>query len=375
MDEKIIYLDNASTTRPDDDVINAMSLAMSQNYGNASSSHQFGERIGQDVEKARMMVASLIGADAEEITFTSGATESINTILKGVVSKNKSNREKIITVETEHSAVLDTCRFLEEQGVEVVYLPVNSDGLIDLSLLEKNLDEDTLLVCVMMVNNETGVVQPIKEITQLVHKAGALMMTDATQSVGKLPIDVSYLDVDFMAFSAHKYYGPKGVGGLFTKKGVNVFSPLIHGGNHEKGKRSGTLNVPSIIGMGVASQKAQDSMEENLKFISDLRNLLESELLQIHGSFINGSSERRVYNITNIYFPNIEASVLIKKLDNICVSNGSACTSNIIEPSHVLKAMGKDDNISFSSIRFSLGKYNTKEEILQVITRIKELIG
>lgn len=372
MNDKVIYLDNASTTKVDQRVIEAMIPFMSDFYSNPSSLHHFGTDTNIEIEKARAKVAKLINSDASELTFTAGSTESINTILKGI-TVNNSERNEIIIASTEHSAVIDTCDYLEGIGVNITVLPVQTNGLIDIELLEKKISQKTLLVCVMLVNNETGVIQPIKEISKIVHNYGALILTDATQAVGKITVDVKDLQVDFLAFSGHKIYGPKGIGAHFIKSDIKNFNPLIHGGNHENGKRSGTLNVPSIVGLGTACQIAIDSMKAEKIRVGKLRDILEEKLLKIQGTEINGDRNSRIFNITNIYFPDVEADLLIKLLGNICVSNGSACTSSVMQASHVLKAMQLSDKKAFSSIRFSLGKFNTLEEIEYTITTFEEL--
>lgn len=372
MNDKVIYLDNASTTKVDQRVIEAMIPFMSDFYSNPSSLHQFGINTNIEIEKARAKVAKLINSDASELTFTAGATESINTILKGI-TVNNSERNEIIIASTEHSAVIDTCDYLEGIGVNITVLPVQTNGLIDIELLGKKISQKTLLVCVMLVNNETGVIQPIKEISKIVHNYGALILTDATQAVGKITVDIKDLQVDFLAFSGHKIYGPKGIGAHFIKSDIKNFNPLIHGGNHENGKRSGTLNVPSIVGLGTACQIAIDSMKAEKIRVEKLRDILEEKLLKIQGTEINGERNSRIFNITNIYFPDVEADLLIKLLGNICVSNGSACTSSVMQASHVLKAMQLSDKKAFSSIRFSLGKFNTLEEIEYTITTFEEL--
>ncbi|MFA7444949.1 MAG: cysteine desulfurase family protein [Flavobacteriaceae bacterium] len=375
MPQNYIYLDNASTTKVDDEVVKEIIPFMSEFYGNSSSSHSLGIKINKKIVSARENVAKLLNAESKEIIFTSGATESINTILKGVVSSNKTKRSQIITITTEHSAVLDTCKYLEEVGVEVVYMPVLESGVIDINELKKIISDKTLLVSVMLVNNETGVIQPIKEITEIAHQFGALMMTDATQAVGKISVDVKDLDVDYLIFSGHKFYAPKGIGGYYYNHKALNFQPLIHGGGQEKGKRSGTLNVPGVIGLGKSCEISLNEIEKNKSSIKKLRDLLENELLTIEGAFVNGDRENRIYNILNICFPDIEADIFIKMLGNICVSNGSACHSELIEPSHVLTAMGLSNKNAFSSIRFSLSKYNSEDEVLYTIKMVKEIIS
>ncbi len=370
-----IYLDNASTTKVDEEVLGEILPYMSDLYGNPSSTHSLGVKINNQIKLAREKVASLINADSENIVFTSGATESINTILKGLISSNRTKRNQIITVSTEHSAVLDTCKYLEQQGVDVIYLPVLESGLIDITILKNHISEETLLVCIMLANNETGVIQPIKEIAQIAHQFGVLMMTDATQAVGRITVDVKELEIDYLVFSGHKFHAPKGIGGYYYNRKLINFTPLLHGGGQEKGKRSGTLNVPGIIGIGKSSEINLRDHIKNEAYIRNLRDLLENELLTIEGTFINGDRDNRMYNISNICFPGIEADILIKMLDPVCVSNGSACHSELIEPSHVLTSMGLSNKNTFSSLRFSLSKYNTKEEILYTIEKIKDIIA
>jgi cysteine desulfurase len=345
----VIYLDNNATTPLDPRVLDAMLPYFTENFGNASSQHPFGEVANAGVKEARNQVANLIGADMNELIFTSGATEGINLAIKGVFDAYVNKGSHIITVCTEHTAVLDVCRYLETIGAEVTYLPVQSDGLLNLDTLKDAIRPDTILVSVMFVNNETGVIQPIKEIAEIAHEKSALFMTDATQAVGKLPLKVDEYGIDIMPFSGHKLYGPKGVGALFIRQRrpnkVRII-PLQHGGGHERGYRSGTLNVPGIVGLGKACQIAQKEMNSNEKKILKWRDELELELLKIDGAFINGHKEKRLYNTINICFPDIDSDALIMGLTNpennspsIMVSNGSACTATSIEPSHVLMGM------------------------------------
>lgn len=366
---EVIYLDNNATTRVDPRVLDAMLPYLTEEYGNATSAHHFGVGINKAIQESREKVAELIRADSTDIIFTSGATESINLALKGFALSNQHKGKHIITVETEHKAVLDTCKYLETIGFDVTYLPVKSDGLIDLEDLRKQLRSDTILVCVMFANNETGVLQPLKEISNITHDAGAIFMSDATQAVGKIATDVDELEVDLMTFSAHKFYGAKGSGALYIrglKKNQIKLNALQHGGGHENGLRSGTLNVPAIVAMGKACEIAKEEMQRDEKRISVLRNELECELLKIQGIYVNGSTENRMYNVTNICFPGLDANVMIGKMKTVAVSNGSACTSSIVEPSHVLKAMGLTDDDAFASIRFSLGKFNNHQEVKAV---------
>lgn len=365
----LIYLDNNATTRADPRVLAAMMPYFTLEYGNASSTHHFGASINEIVHASRKKVADLIGSDEGEIIFTSGATEGINLALKGFALANQHKGKHIITVTTEHKAVLDTCKYLETIGFDVSYLPVKSDGLIDLKYLKCEIRSDTILVCVMAVNNEIGVRQPLKEIANITHEAGAIFFSDATQAVGKVETDVNEIGIDLMTFSGHKFYAPKGIGVLYVralKKNKINLEPLLHGGGHENGLRSGTLNVPGIVGLGEACEIAKNEMRKDAKRILVLRDELENELLKLPRAYVNGSVASRIYNVSNVCFPGMDANVMIGKMKNVAVSNGSACTSAIVEPSHVLKAIGLSDDDALATIRFSLGKFNTREEILNV---------
>lgn len=374
MSSPIIYLDNAATTKVDQDVIETMIPYMSELYANASSSHLLGTMVNKEVKTAREKVGKLFNVEARDITFTSGATEAINTILKGAATFRNGGRNQIITCETEHAATLETCKYLETMGVEIIYLPVNAYGIIDLEQLKAHISDRTLLISIMLANNETGVLQDIKNITKIAHEHGALMMSDATQAVGKLAIDVEDLDIDFLVFSAHKFHGPKGIGGFYSKSSSKNFPPLLHGGGQEKGKRSGTLNVANIVGLGKCCENAFSQIKKNEESITKLRDMLEDEILRaIPESYINGEKTKRLCNITNICFPKIDADIFIKMLNNVCVSNGSACHSSVIEASHVLKAMGLNDSDAFGSLRFSLSKYTTEEEIHKAIEKVKQV--
>jgi cysteine desulfurase len=329
-------------------------------------------------------VSELIGGEAHEIVFTSGSTEAINLAIKGVAENYQSKGKHIVTVSTEHSAVLDTCQYLETKGFEVTYLSVKSDGLIDLDELKTVLCDDTILVSVMLANNETGVIQPIKEIAELSHNVGALFMSDATQAVGKIPVNVDELGIDLLCLSGHKLYAPKGVGAFYVRQRNNrvKIPALLHGGGHEKGLRSGTLNVPGIVALGAACFLAQKEMTKNAESITILRDYLEIELLKIDGTSVNGNIVNRIYNTSNILFRGADSDAIIMGLSNpdndlpiIAVSNGSACTSASIEPSHVLTAMGLDEVAAFSSIRFSVGKFNTKKEMDIVIDSVKDVVN
>lgn len=370
--DKILYIDYNATTPIDSRVLDAMLPFLKENFANPSSTHYFGITINEDVKTARTQVANLIGASDKEIIFTSGSTEAINIALKGIAENYSEKGKHIITVSTEHKAVLDTCKHLENKGYEVTYLSVQTDGLIDLNELKKSLRSDTILVCVMYVNNETGVIQPIKEITSIAHEVGALFMTDATQAIGKIGINAGKIGIDILSLSGHKMYAPKGIGALFVKKGIKL-PAYTHGGGHENGLRSGTLNVPGIVALGKACEIAEQEMKQDAERISTLRNELESELLKLPDTFVNGSTENRIHNVSNICFKGFDANVLIGRMKNVAVSNGSACTAAIVEPSHVLIAMGLSDDDAFASIRFSLGKFNTKEEIKSAIKIVSEL--
>jgi cysteine desulfurase len=373
---KISYLDYNSTTPIDSRVLDAMLPFLKDNFANSSSTHHFGHSINEKVKQAREQIADFINAEPNELIFTSGATEAINIAIKGVAESYSSKGKHIITVSTEHKAVLDTCKDLEKKGFEITYLKVQNNGLIDLDEFLKAIRPDTVLVSVMYINNETGVIQPIKEIAKLAHEKGALFITDATQAIGKIEIDVNELDVDLLCFSGHKMYAPKGIGALYVRQRENKvrLTPQIHGGGHEQGLRSGTLNVPGIIALAKACEIASEEMTQNQNTITELRDSLESELLNLPNTFMNGAFKKRIYNTTNICFKGQDANIMIGRMKNIAVSNGSACSSAVVEPSHVLKAMGLSEDDAFASIRFSLGKFNTKEDIETVIQKVKELI-
>lgn len=371
----MVYLDYNSTTPIDPRVFEAMLPYLKDNFANPSSAHPLGQAIYNKVEQTRRQIADFINAEPKELIFTSGSTEAINIAIKGVAESYLNKGKHIITVKTEHKAVLDTCKDLERKGFEVTYLGVNTKGLIDLEELKSALRLDTILVSVMYVNNETGVIQPIKEIASISHQKGALFMTDATQAVGKIRVDVDDLGVDLLCFSGHKMYAPKGVGALYMRQRGRrvILTPQIHGGGHELGLRSGTLNVPGIIALGKACEIANEEMEQKQEMISMLRDFLETELLKLPEALKIGDSSSRIYNTSNICFKGQDANVLIGRMKSIAVSNGSACTSAVVESSHVLKAMGMTDDDAFASLRFSLGKYNTLEDIETVVDKIKKI--
>jgi cysteine desulfurase len=368
---EVIYLDNNSTTQCDQRVLEAMLPFFLEFYANPNSKHSFAKKPYEAVKRARSLVAELIGAESSEIIFTSGATESINLAIKGYAELHPTKKH-IITVSTEHKAVLDTCAYLGKKGYDITYLPVQKNGILDLEHLRQAFRDDTLLVSVMYVNNETGVIQPIKEIAKITHDAGSIFMCDATQAVGKIPINVDQDDIDLMALSAHKFYGPKGVGALYCrnrKRHIRV-EPIIHGGGHERGMRSGTLNVPGIIGLGKAAEIAMLEMGENKKIISKIRNYTEQELMKIEGVTINGDKEKRIHTTTNVTIRNVDADALILTLGDIDIvepiitlSSGSACTSHSIDPSHVLLAMGMCEEDIFSSIRISYSHILKKQSV------------
>lgn len=372
---KPIYLDNNATTPVDDMVLQKMLPYFSEKFGNAASkTHSYGWIAEDAVDLAREQVANFIGAEKEEIVFTSGSTEAINMALKGT-GELQVGKKEIITVKTEHKATLDTCQFLESKGFIIKYLDVTRDGLIDLNQLNNSITQSTILLSIMMANNETGVIQPIEQVGKIAKEKGVLFFTDATQAAGKLRIDVNELNADMLCISAHKVYGPKGIGALYVRrKNPRVtLVPQLHGGGHEKGLRSGTLNVPAIVGLGAACEIANERLWEDGSRISKLRTVLEQALTENNNAFINGSTKNRIFNTTNICFKNITAADFIAKFKNIAIATGSACTSASNEPSHVLRAMGLTEKEAQSSIRFSLGRNTTIEEIENVIAQLQYL--
>lgn len=361
-----IYLDNNATTQVDPRVFETMTPYFLENFGNAASkSHAFGWAAEEAVDYAREQVAKIIGANSKEIIFTSGATESNNLAIKGVFEMYAAKGNHIITVITEHKAVLDTCKHLEKLGAEITYLSVAEDGLIDMAQLEQAIKPTTILVSVMYGNNELGVLQPVREIGALCKKHGVLFHTDATQAVGKIPVDVIADNIDLLSFTAHKMYGPKGIGALYVRRKnprVKVTAQM-DGGGHERGMRSGTLNVPGIIGFGKACEIAIQEMESEAARLSAMRDRLESALLQLEESYVNGSRKHRLPHTTNISFKYVEGEGLMMGIKDIACSSGSACTSASLEPSYVLKSLGLDDELAHSSIRFGLGRFTKEEEI------------
>jgi len=373
-----IYLDNNATTPMDPRVLEAMTPYFLEHFGNAASrNHPFGWEAEEAVDYAREQVAKLIGTDPKEIIFTSGATEGDNLAIKGVYEMYASKGNHIITATTEHKAVLDTCKHIEKSGGEVTYLKVNAEGLIDLKELEAAIKPTTILIAIMYANNEIGVVMPIKEISAIARKHGVLLFTDGTQAVGKIPVNVNKDGIDLMAFSAHKMYGPKGVGALYVRRKnprVKVTAQM-DGGGHERGMRSGTLNVPGIVGFGKACELCMLDMEEDTKRISKMRDHLETELLKLEEAYVNGSREHRLPHVANISFKHVEGEGLLMGFNkNIALSSGSACTSASLEPSYVLKALGLGDDLAHSSLRFGLGRFTTEEQIEYTIKAISETV-
>ncbi|MCO6536978.1 MAG: IscS subfamily cysteine desulfurase [Gilliamella sp.] len=374
-----IYMDYAATTPVDPRVAEKMMQYLTPDgiFGNpASRSHKFGWQAEEAVDIARNQIADLIGADSREIVFTSGATEADNLAIKGAAHFNQAKGKHIITCKTEHKAVLDTCRQLEREGYEVTYLTPESDGILDLDKLATAMRSDTTVVSIMHVNNETGVIQDIEKIGEMCRERGIVFHVDATQSVGKLPIDVANLKVDLMSFSGHKIYGPKGIGGLYVRRKPRVrIEAQMHGGGHERGMRSGTLPVHQIVGMGEAYHIAKQEMVTEMPRLLALKNRLWDGLKDIEEVYLNGSLEHSVPNILNVSFAYIEGESLMMALKDLAVSSGSACTSASLEPSYVLRALGLNDELAHSSIRFSIGRFTTEEEIDYVIKLIRESIG
>ena len=373
-----IYMDNHATTPVDPRVLEEMLPYFTNKFGNAASrNHSFGWAGEEAIETARERIAKLIGATPKEIIFTSGATESDNLAIKGVAEMYREKGNHIITAVTEHKAVLDTCKRLEKSGFRVTYLPVQKDGLVDLDDLKRAMDAKTILVTIMAANNEIGVVQPIAEIGKLCHEKGVIFHTDATQYVGKVPMDVIKQNLDLVSISGHKMYGPKGVGALYVRrKNPRVqLSPLIDGGGHERGMRSGTLNVPGIAGLGKACAICSEEMPQESCRMAGLRNRLRDKIMSsLDEVYINGSIEHRLPNNLNISFAYVEGESLLMGINDIAVSSGSACTSATLEPSYVLKALGTGDDLAHSSIRFGLGRFNTEAEVDYVAARVTETV-
>ncbi len=379
-----IYLDYHATTPADPRVVQAMLPYFTEHFGNAASrNHPFGWEAEEAVEKARKQVADLIGANPKEVVFTSGATESNNLAIKGVAEMYREKGNHIITCVTEHKAVIDTCKHLEKDGYRVTYLPVQKDGLISLDELRSAITDKTILISIMTANNEIGVIQPIAEIGALAKEKGIIFHTDAVQAVGKIPFNVNDLKVDLVSMSAHKMYGPKGVGALFVRRRNPrvLLSPQIEGGGHERGMRSGTLNVTGIVGFGKAAELCKQDMAADTARLLALRERLNKKLHDgLDEIFINGSMEHRLPHSLNISFAYVEGESLLMGINDVAVSSGSACTSASLEPSYVLKALGAGDDLAHSSIRFGLGRWTTADEVdyvadklITVVTRLREM--
>jgi len=373
-----VYLDYNATTPVDERVLEKMLPFFSEKFGNAASkTHSFGWEADEAVKKSREQVAAFLNALEGEIVFTSGATEAINLAIKGVAEAYVSKGKHIVTLSTEHKAVLDTCRHLEKLGMEVTILPVLKDGMVDTDQIQKSVRNDTVLVCVMLANNETGVLHPINHIADIVHEKGSLLFTDATQAAGKIRIDVNELKADLLCISAHKMYGPKGAGALYVRrKNPRVtLTAQIDGGGHEKNLRSGTLNVPGIAGLGEACVLAAENFWDDTSVMSLLRTKLEQELTSTGKVSINGNIKNRLPNTTNLLFHGLKAEEILHNVNGIALSTGSACSSALPEPSHVLLGMGLTKEEAFSSIRFSLGRFTTDQEIGLVIEAFRKMEG
>lgn len=372
-----IYLDYSATTPIDQRVVDQMIPFLREEFGNpASRSHAFGWRAEEAVENARRQVAALVNADPKEIVWTSGATESINLALKGAAHFYKDRGRHVITVKTEHKATLDTCRELEREGFEVTYLDVQENGLIDFQVFEQAVRKDTILVSVMFVNNEIGVIQDIPRLGEFCRERGIIFHVDSAQATGKVVIDLAALKVDLMSFSAHKTYGPKGMGALFVRRKPRVrLEPLIHGGGHERGMRSGTLPTHQIVGMGAAFELARSEMALENDRIRMLRDRLWAGLSTIDAVYLNGDLEQRVPHNLNVSFNYVEGESLLMAIKDIAVSSGSACTSASLEPSYVLRALGRSDELAHSSIRFSIGRFTTEADVDFAIQLLKEKVA
>ncbi len=368
-----VYLDNNASTPIDPGVIKEMKPYIEKYYGNPSSGHWLGRKGREVIETARKQVAELIGAKPSEIIFTSGGSESNNMALKGIASSYKRKGNHIITSIIEHPAIINPCKYLEKEGFEVTYVSVDEYGRVNLDEIKNAITDKTILISIMHANNETGVIQPIKEIGKITKEKGIFFHIDAAQSVGKIPINVNEMGVDLLSIAGHKFYAPKGVGALYIREGINL-EPLIHGANHEMGKRAGTENVAGIAALGKASQIAHENMNEYNKEIKRLRDLLHEKLKLIAKVRLNGSINERLPNTLNLSFEGVDSTELLSKLKNIALSTGSACHDNVKKPSAVLTAMKVPDELALGAVRFSLGKFNTEKEINYVVDEIKRLM-
>ncbi|MCD6299310.1 MAG: cysteine desulfurase NifS [Thermoplasmata archaeon] len=366
-------MDNAATTRVDDEVVKAMLPYFTGKYGNASSLHSFGTEARDAIEKSREMVASLIGAEREEIIFTAGGTESDNIAIKGTAFRE--GKGHIITCQIEHPAVMNTCRYLEKKGFDVTYLPVDEYGLVNPGDVEDAIRDDTILITIMHANNEIGTIEPVDEISRIARGRGVVFHTDAVQTVGKIPVDVKKMGVDMLSLSSHKIYGPKGVGALYIKKGTKV-EPIIHGGGHERGLRPSTENVPGIVGLGKACEIAGKRMESDVRRLTDMRDRLIKGVLEIEESYLNGHPEKRLPNNAHFRFTAVEGESLLLSLDDkgVAASTGSACSSKELKPSHVLLAIGLNEVQAHGSLRLTLGRKNTREEVDYVVGILPEIV-
>lgn len=372
-----IYFDNAATTKIDENVLSKMMPYLKENYGNASAIYKLGKESSKAVDDARSYIAELFNCSKDEIYFTSGGSESDNTALKGIAYANKIKGKHIITSKIEHPAILETCKSLEKDGFEITYLNVDENGIVDLNELKNSIREDTILISIMFANNEIGTIEPIEEIGAIAHEHGVYFHTDAVQAVGNIRIDVQKLNINSLSLSAHKFYGPKGIGVLYMKKGIK-FNPLINGGHQEKSKRAGTENVAAIVGLKEALKLSYEDLEEKNKKIQELRDYYFDEVQKkIPYIKINGDLKNRLPGNANISFRFIEGEGLLLNLDNkgICASSGSACTSGSLDPSHVLLAIGLPHEIAHGSLRISIGKYNTKEEVDYLVESLVEIVN
>ncbi|AOJ27913.1 MULTISPECIES: IscS subfamily cysteine desulfurase [Burkholderia] len=376
MPSRPIYMDYSATTPVDPRVVDKMVPFLHEQFGNpASRSHSHGWDAEQAVEEARAHVAALLGADPREIVWTSGATEGNNLAIKGAAHFYQGTGKHLVTVKTEHKAVLDTCRELERQGFDVTYLDVEENGLLDLDALRRALRADTILVSVMLANNETGVIQPIAEIGALCRARGIVFHCDAVQAAGKIPVDVNALNVDLLTVTAHKVYGPKGIGALYVRRKPRVrIEAQMHGGGHERGMRSGTLPTHQIVGMGEAFRLAKEEMEEESRRVGALRDRLLAGLSTLDEVYVNGDLARRIPHNLNVSFNFVEGESLIMGIKGVAVSSGSACTSASLEPSYVLRALGRSDELAHSSIRFTLGRFTTEAEVDSVIAQVRDTV-
>lgn len=376
---KKVYMDYASSTPVDSEVLEAMMPFFKDYYGNASSLHSFGRDAFDALEESRKKTADMVGADADGIIFTSGGTESDNLAIKGIAFLNKNKRDSrgphIITSAIEHPAVLETCKHLEKQGFKVKYLPVDKYGIVKIEELEQSISEDTFLITVMYANNEIGTIEPVEQIGKIAREHNVVFHTDAVQAIGKIPIDVDKLGIDLLSISSHKIYGPKGVGALYIRNGVKI-QPIVHGGGHEQGLRSSTYNTPGIVGLGKACELARSRMEKDIEHLRNLRDSLVEDVLGIDESYLNGHPEKRLVNNAHFRFIAIEGESLILKLDEkgIAASTGSACSSKKLEASHVLTAIGLDPAEAHGSLRLSLGRENTMDEVSYVVKVLPEVV-